>query len=115
MSTKRGSEAEVFAAKYLKQLGFKILNQNWRTRFCEIDIVAQRISEVHFVEVKYRASKVAGSAVEYVTPTKLKQMQFAADQWVHENEWSGDYQLDVVAINGELNLKNIDFIQNVST
>lgn len=115
MSTQRGSEGEAFASDYLAKLGFKILDRNWRTRYCEIDIVAKRDRAVHFVEVKYRQTYIAGTAVEYVTPQKLKQMHLAAEYWVHQHEWGGDYQLDVIAITGDLQLSNLDFIQNVAT
>lgn len=109
-----GSEAEEFAADYLKKIGFEIIDRNWRNRFCEIDIVARRGNSVHFVEVKYRATPIAGSSVEYITANKLKQMQFAALHWISENSWEGDYQLDVIAIDGSISLKHLNFIQAVS-
>lgn len=109
----RGAEAEKYAAEYLEKLGFKILNQNWRNRYCEIDIVAKRNNVIHFVEVKYRASNTAGSAIDYVTPAKLKQMKLAAQHWVYESEWSGEYQLDVIAIDGAIALNRIRYLQSV--
>lgn len=114
MSANIGSEAEEFAANYLKKIGFEIIDRNWRNRFCEIDIVARRSDSVHFAEVKYRATPIAGSSVEYITANKLKQMRFAALHWISENSWDGDYQLDVVAIDGQIELRNTNFIQNVS-
>lgn len=109
----KGFEAEEFAARYLSKIGFKIIDRNWRNRFCEIDIVAKRNSVIHFVEVKYRATQVAGSSLEYITPTKLRQMKLAAQHWINENTWDGDYQLDVVAIDGEITMVNMSYIQNV--
>ena len=43
---RNGREAEKVAANYLKKLGYKILAFNWRTRWCEIDIVAQKARAV---------------------------------------------------------------------
>jgi Holliday junction resolvase-like predicted endonuclease len=76
--------------------------------------VAKRQDSIHFVEVKYRVTDLSGSGIEYITPKKLKQMQLASQHWVYENNWEGDYQLDVVAIDGEITLGNISFVQNVS-
>ncbi len=42
MSTQTGKLAEDEAAEYLSQNGFKIIARNWRNRWCEIDIVAQK-------------------------------------------------------------------------
>jgi uncharacterized protein (TIGR00252 family) len=96
-----GREAENKAAQYLNQRGFKILSQNWRTRFCEIDLVAQKGICVYFVEVKYRHTDAQGSGLDYVTPQKLRQMQFAAEFWVSEHDWSSDYNLSAVEVTGK--------------
>lgn len=95
-----GRQAEEAAASYLKKLGFKIVDQNWRTRFCEIDIVAQKDGIIYFVEVKYRLSDQQGSGFEYITPKKLKQMQFAAEMWVSNANWSGEYCLSGIEVSG---------------
>jgi uncharacterized protein (TIGR00252 family) len=95
-----GREAEAAAAEYLKELGFKILSQNWRTRYCEIDIVAEKGKRVYFVEVKYRQSGKQGSGLEYITPRKLQQMGLAARFWVSDNDWTGDYSLGAIEVSG---------------
>lgn len=96
-----GRLAEQAAAEYLKGLGFKILQQNWRTRFCEIDIVAQKDDVVYFVEVKYRKSNLQGSGLEYITPQKFKQMKFSAEYWVAEHNWQAQYCLSAIEVTGE--------------
>ena len=101
MSTKRGKEAEAAAAEFLRSKKFKILDQNWRNRWCEIDIVVKKKNTVYFVEVKYRQSGEWGTGLEYITPKKLSQMQFAAEFWVNANQWDGDYQLSCIAVEGE--------------
>jgi uncharacterized protein (TIGR00252 family) len=96
-----GRRAEVAAAEFLKAKDCKIIEQNWRTRFCEIDIVACRGNVVYFVEVKYRRSNAYGSGLEYVTPKKLKQMRFAAESWLHAHAWRGEFQLCAIEVSGE--------------
>jgi uncharacterized protein (TIGR00252 family) len=96
-----GHNAETRACKYLEQQGFAISSRNWKTRYCEIDIVARKGSAVYFVEVKYRRNTKHGSALEYITPKKLRRMQFAAEVWVQTHNWTGDYQLAAVAVDAE--------------
>jgi uncharacterized protein (TIGR00252 family) len=102
MSTETGQLAEQAAAKYLKKQGYQILEKNWRTRWCEIDIIAQKNHVVYFVEVKYRANERHGSGMDYITPQKLQQMQFAAELWLSHNQQADiDYRLAVLEVSGE--------------
>ena len=95
-----GHKAEKVAADYIKNLGFKILAINWRNKYCEIDIVAKKRKTVHFVEVKYRQNDSQGTGLDYITPNKLQQMKYAAEAWVHDNNWSGDYTLSAIELSG---------------
>lgn len=109
-TTDSGRKAEVRVADYLKKTEkWKILEQNWRNRWCEIDIVAQHKNTVYFVEVKYRASSEWGDGFEAITPTKLTRMARAAEAWVLINHWEGEYQLVVVRASEEsIELRYID-------
>lgn len=96
-----GRKAEAVAAAFLERKGCSIAAQNWRTRWCEIDIVARRGGVVYFCEVKYRLHNHQGSGLEYITPKKLQQMQFAAELWVSRQQWYGEYQLCAIEVSGE--------------
>ena len=98
---KTGRRAEAAAAAFLTAKGCEIIEQNWRTRRCEIDVVACRGSIVYFVEVKYRRTNSYGAGLEYVTPKKLEQMRFAARTWVHAHAWRGEFQLCAIEVSGE--------------
>jgi ribonuclease HII len=74
-----GDTAETVVAKHLSEGGHVILERNWRTKFCEIDIVSQKGDTIYFVEVKYRKNDKAGGGLAAITPKKLKQMTFAAE------------------------------------
>jgi len=97
-TTTVGHQAEQAAAEFLQRNGYEILEKNWRTRWCEIDIVARKGSCVHFVEVKFRSQDLQGSGLEYITKAKLKQMGRAADFWLTEHNWSGDINLAAVEV-----------------
>ncbi len=101
MSTAAGREAEARAADFLRQRGWKISSQNWRNRFCEIDLVAQKDGRIHFVEVKYRRSPGSGSATDYITRDKGRRLIKAAAVYMAEENLETDYQIDVLSIDGD--------------
>ena len=111
-STSTGHKAEEAARVYLEMRGYKVVEQNYRRSRCEIDIVAEKKGVMYFVEVKYRRTDSHGSGLEYITSTKLRQMQFAAETWVEEYKWHGDYQLSAIEIAGR-DFVVLGFIENV--
>jgi putative endonuclease len=95
-----GDIGERLAAEELMQLGYKILDRNWKTRAAEIDIVAQKNGVVCFVEVKYRATTRQGDGFDYITDAKLRHMIRAAEIWVAVHNWQGEYTLLAASVNG---------------
>ena len=109
---KSGHDAENHSARYLKSKGFKVLDQNWKTPRCEIDIVAGKGDTVYFVEVKYRKTGQQGSGLEYITPKKITQMQFAAECWISANKYTGEYELSAIEVSGSA-YKITAFLPNI--
>jgi uncharacterized protein (TIGR00252 family) len=93
-----GHAAEGAASDYLRQQGFEVIALNWRTRSCEIDIVARKKKVVYFTEVKYRKTAQQGGGLDYITPKKLAQMQYAAELWVAEHDYRGEYSLAAIEV-----------------
>lgn len=99
MSTKSiGNEAEGRVAEFLNGKGYRVVNQNWRNRWCEIDIVASKNKVIYFIEVKYRKNDFYGDGLDAITNVKLKQMQFAAEHWILVNKWDGDYRMMAASV-----------------
>lgn len=96
-----GRKAEAAAAEYLVNLGYEIIELNWRTKMCEIDIVAKKDGVVYLVEVKYRKKTSKGDGLSAITPTKLRQMKFAARMWQHWRDFRGDIHLSVISMSGQ--------------
>lgn len=107
-----GRRAEEVAAQFVEQKGCRILDRNWRTRYCEIDLVAQREQTVYFCEVKYRASRAQGTGLDYITPKKLARMRFAAELWVQTNNWQGGYELRAIEVSG-VNFQITNVVSNL--
>ena len=99
-TTQIGRQAEDIVANKLISEGYVVIAQNWRNRFCEIDIVASKQKTVYFIEVKYRKSSAWGDGLDSITSKKLKQMNFAAEFWINQNYWQGNAELLVAAVSG---------------
>ena len=69
-----GIEGESLACAELEKLGYHIIERSYRSRFGEIDIVADDAGTVVFVEVKTKTNGSFGDPVEEVTPQKQRQI-----------------------------------------
>ena len=72
-----GDRGENAAAKYLRNLGYRIIARNFRCDVGEIDIIARDGKTLVFVEVKTRAYDDP-TPEEQVNPTKQHQITKAA-------------------------------------
>jgi putative endonuclease len=113
MSTKIGNTAEDFAASYLESQGWEIIVRNHRTKYAEIDIIAVSKGIAHIIEVKYRRSNSFGGGLDYITPDKIRRLRNAAIMWATDYHFTGDYQIDIISVEGSLAAPNISIEQNV--
>jgi uncharacterized protein (TIGR00252 family) len=109
-TTEQGQQAERAVANLLEQEGFEIIDRNWKTKVCEIDVVAQKAKVIYFIEVKYRSSAAQGGGFEYVAHQKLMRMNFAAEVWNRAFNWNGDYRLMAAAVSGP-DCQNIELVE----
>lgn len=73
-----GQRGEDAAVDYLRRHGFLILERNWRNGRYEIDIIARRWDELHFVEVKSRKSGSLTTPEEAINAKKFQSLRRAA-------------------------------------
>lgn len=109
-TTEQGIKAEQAVADYLEQEGYEVIDRNWRTKVCEIDLIAQKSQIIYFIEVKYRRDDAQGDGFEYITSQKLHRMNFAGEIWKQHYNWAGDYRLIAAAVSGE-NCQDIQIIE----
>ena len=80
MTTRQiGDKGERAAADWLAANGHEIIARNWRTRYCEIDIVSVKGEVLYFTEAKYRKNDDFGDGLAAITAKKQRQMRFAAE------------------------------------
>lgn len=79
------NDGEKYAAWYLKQQGYSLLEQNYYLPYAEIDIIAQQRDTMVFVEVKHRSSLRYGRPGEFVTSAKQQKIRRAAQQYIQSH------------------------------
>jgi ribonuclease HII len=81
-TTEVGKKAEEAVCSKLEEEGHYVLMRNFKTKFCEIDIVSLFGDHIYFTEVKYRKNNLAGGGLAAITCEKQKQMKFAAEVFI---------------------------------
>ena len=105
----KGAIGEDLAVKYLKKLGYKIVERNYNCQFGEIDIIATHNNYYIFVEVKSRKSTDFGMPRYAVNVRKQQTIVSCAKWWLATNQLMGKFvRFDVVEIVGE----DVNVIQN---
>ena len=93
-----GRRGEELAAQQLAAKGYQILARNWRCETGELDLVAREGECLVLVEVRTRRGRSMGSPEESITAAKQARLISLGEAYVQENDWRGDWRIDVVAI-----------------
>ena len=105
-----GFYGERLAGEYLSDLGYVIVERNYRCRYGEIDLIAYDNSELVFIEVKTRRSLYYGSLAESIDIRKQKKIYFLADFYLQRLKVKPLCRFDVVL----LYLDSDFFVQELS-
>lgn len=108
-----GKKSERLAAEYLKRMGYRILETNYRSPVGEIDIVARDRDTLVFVEVKARSSHRFGSPKGAVTPAKQRKIAMTALDYIKRSgQENRRARFDVVAIDTASGKPDIEVVKN---
>ena len=93
-----GKIGEDLARKFLEKNGYKILEQNYRTRFAEIDLVAENKNVLVFIEVRTKVGENFGSPEDTLNKQKLWKVLQNAKSYAGFKKWNGACRIDAVCI-----------------
>ena len=96
-----GAHAEAIVAKALGLKNHTIIARNWKTKFCEIDIVSSFEGVVYFTEVKYSRNTANSRGLDRIDNKKLEQMRFAAEAYTASSSIKCDVRLAVAEVSGD--------------
>ena len=94
----RGALGEQAAVDYLRQNGFMIVERNYRVGRSEIDIIASRYDELHFVEVKTRKFGTMTAPEEAINERKLRAMRRAVSAYMAQRCCNLEPRFSLIAI-----------------
>ena len=98
-----GIVGEELAARELVSRGYAILERRYRTRYGEIDIVAEDGETLVFVEVRARATGEFGRAAETVDDRKKRKVTAMAVEYLARHRVTNrPCRFDVVAVDDAL-------------
>lgn len=108
---KLGIEGEQFAASYLTENGYQILETNWRCGQKEIDIIARKNNTIAIIEVKTRSTEYFGRPEEAVNLSKQRFLITAADVYLQTLNFDANVRFDIITIiktNSDLKINHIE-------
>src|SRR4030042_5193708 len=101
---KIGRIGEGLAKDYLEKNGYKILEQNYRTKYAEIDLIAKKRAgflgknQLVFVEVRTKVGENFGSPEDTLNRAKLWKVLQNAKSYSAFKNWQGPARIDAVCI-----------------
>lgn len=116
-----GNLGEDLACKFLMKQGFKIVDRNYRKKWGEIDIVAEKNNILHFIEVKtvsHNVSPETWQPEENVHPWKQKRLARAIQTYLLEKNVSDEtdpendgesWRIDILAVFLDFNTRKAKF------
>jgi putative endonuclease len=104
-----GAKGELIVRKWLENKGFYIIADNYQQKWGEIDIIAKSEKVIHFIEVKTVSYDSKTDLVRYssanswrpeeqVHHNKMHKIQRTIESWLLENNYEGDWQIDIAAV-----------------
>lgn len=107
-----GKKGEDLAVALCKGKGFNIIEQNFRTPFGEIDIIAKDRNIFVFVEVKTRTGDAYGAPFEAVTRHKREKITKVAMSYMKRFKKEVPARFDVISISMKNGNPQLEYIQD---
>jgi putative endonuclease len=105
-----GKEGEEFAIRFLKKKGYRIIENNYRNVFGEIDIIAKDKDVIVFTEVKTRTDTSFGYPFEAVNQRKREKIRKVALSFMKRFKKELPARFDVLSItmnDGKMHIEHI--------
>ena len=109
MST--GAQAEQWAVQYLQQHGLKLVAQNYRSRFGEIDLIMQDGTSLVFVEVRLRRNANFGGAAASIDANKQQRIIRTAHQYLARLARTPPCRFDALLLD-DMKGENVQWLKN---
>jgi putative endonuclease len=115
-NTKTGQLGESLAQEYLKKKGYRIIDVNYKTKFYEIDIIAQFEGILVFVEVRTRVGDNFGIPEQSLIRKKVNKVIKNAQMYMKYKGYTDRYRIDAVCVvlDKNKNLLRLNHYENIT-
>ncbi len=108
-----GNQGEGAAAQFLERRGYAICARNFRCRYGELDVVAEKDGTICFVEVRMRSSAIWGDPSHTISWSKQRRVVKAALHYLLAHGMKGKMiRFDVVSIVGRGGAAAVEHLPN---
>ena len=111
-----GCLGEDIARRYLENKGYIIVDQNYKNKYAEIDLIVRHKDNLVFVEVKTRIGEQFGIPEDAINRDKLRRLIRNAQVYMMRKNYDMDFRIDAVCIvlNEDKQPIRIDHYENIS-
>jgi len=114
---KVGKIGEDIARKFLEKKGYKIIEQNYRTKYAEIDLIARGVKEkvLVFVEVRTKIGENFGRPEETINKKKMRKLRGNAMAYTAIKKWDGFSRIDAICIvlKADYGIERLNHYENI--
>ena len=114
-TTQTGKITEKFACEYLILQNLTFIDQNFHSKYGEIDLIMLDGETYVFIEVKYRKSNSYGGSLVAVSHSKQTKLRLSTKFYLQQkqlNEYNTPCRFDIVALEGDIENPNINWLKN---
>lgn len=95
---KTGVLGELYAGRYLREKGYKLLSANFRTKSGEIDIISEKDNTICFVEVKTRREGAFFDPAFAVDSKKEENVKSTAAAFIAMRKYKKNIRFDIIEV-----------------
>ena len=109
-----GRHGEKLARRHLESKGYRVLETNYHSKSGEIDLIAEHLGTLVFIEVRTRGAGMLGTPEESVTASKRLRLVAVAEEYLQAADTpNAEWRIDVVAleVDGGRRLVRLDVIR----
>ncbi|MBI1866503.1 MAG: YraN family protein [Candidatus Staskawiczbacteria bacterium] len=118
-----GKIGEEIAKRFLIKQGYKIIEQNYKTKYAEIDLIAKKPFgrlragkiDLVFVEVRTKVGDNFGTPEETINKKKMRKLTGNALAYTAFKKWNGALRIDAICIvlNSDYSVKRLNHYENI--
>ena len=110
-----GKIGEDLAREFLEGKGYEIIEQNYKTKYSEIDLVAEKLGVLVFVEVRTKIGENFGTPEDTLQNKKLSKVKYNAVSYSAFKKWQGPIKIDAICIvlNPNYSVSRLNHYENI--